>query len=280
MPAPGSPRAPGYDVAVAGGGAVGAALACALADSGASVLLADPRFDAAESSPAFAPRPIALSLASAARARLAGGVGWPRPREATPIESIHVSEAGRFGAARLEASGVRGREVRQCRGGRVRSGRRCATRWRGASAIHRTRGANRGCGPVPPDRVVSRVVDRGARWHVVFLSVHRCWWWPTGDDSELRDALGIDTTLRDYRQSAIAAVVAARTPRVHTAFERFTPEGPVALLPMGGKRYGLVWSCGEDQASELGGHCPIGNSPGALDAVSSRVDLGGFDAGR
>ena len=98
-----------------------------------------------------------------------------------------------------------------------------------------------------------------------------------GGRSELRDALGIDTSVRDYRQCAVTTVVAARAPREHTAFERFAPGGPVALLPMGGARYGLVWSCGEECADELtslGGR----EFAGALDAAFAGR-LGGFEAG-
>ena len=259
-----------YDVAVAGGGAVGAALACALADSGARVLLADPWVDAGDSSPAFAPRPLALSLASQ---RVLASLGvWERvASEATPIESIHVSEAGRFGAARLE-----GRECGVARFGSVVAAAALGTALRDAvarrSAIHRTR-VSIVDAEVSADRVASHALEapEGASlsFHASLLVV------ADGGHSELRDALGIGTTLRDYRQCAIASVVAARTPRVHTAFERFTPNGPVALLPMGGARYGLVWSCGEARAEALAA-MPGREFVQALDAVFAGR-FGGFD---
>ena len=106
--------------------------------------------------------------------------------------------------------------------------------------------------------------------------MRHCWWWPTGGRSELRDALGIDSAVRDYRQCAIASVVTAPAPREHTAFERFTPGGPVALLPMGGPRYGLVWSCDEARAQHLAG-LPEREFAEALDAVFAGR-LGGFDS--
>lgn len=259
-----------YDVAVAGGGAVGAVLACALADLGARVLLADPWVGVAEPSPAFAPRPLALSLASQ-RVLASLGVWEQVGSEATPIESIHVSEADRFGAARLEA--------RAC--GAERFGSVVAAASLGAtlrdavarrSAIHRTRGRIV-TADLAADLVASRVIETregtSFSFHASLLVV------ADGGHSELRDALGIDTTLREYRQSAIAAVVAARTPRVHTAFERFTPSGPVALLPMGGARYGLVWSCAADQAEVLGA-LPDREFAQALDAVFAGR-FGGFD---
>lgn len=235
-----------YDVAVAGGGAVGAVLACALADSGASVLLADPWSGAAESSPAFAPRPLALSLASQ-RVLASLGVWEGIASEATPIESIHISEAGRFGAARLEAAqcGV-GRFGSVVAAAALGSALRDAVSRR--HAIHRT-GGRIVDAAMSGERVAPRVikVSEGTShsFHASLLVA------ADGGRSELRDALGIDTTVRDYRQGAIASVVEAGAPRAHTAFERFTPDGPVALLPMGGAHYGLVWSCGEEQAREF-----------------------------
>ena len=260
-----------FDVAVAGGGAVGAVLACALADSGASVLLADPWLGAAQPSPAFAPRPIALSLATE-RVLASLGVWEGLAPAATSIESIHVSEAGRFGAARFAAA--------ECGVGRFGSvvtagalgavlGDAVARR----DAIRRTGGRIVDADP-SGGKVVSRVVDEvaGASLPIGASLVTVA----DGGRSALRDALGIESTVREYRQCAIAAVVAARAPSEHTAFERFTPEGPVALLPMGGKRYGLVWSCGEERADELGG---LGEGEFAVRLAAVFAGrLGGFDA--
>ncbi len=258
-----------YDVAVAGGGAIGAALACALADTGAKVLLADPWVDAAESSPAFAPRPLALSLASERVLAALGVWGGPAPG-ATPIESIHVSEAGRFGAARLEAaeSGVR-RFGSVVAAAALGAALRDAVSRRGA--IHRT-GGRIVDAAMSADTVASHVIDAAEGpsfpFHASLLVV------ADGGRSGLRDALGVDTTVRDYRQCAVASVVEADRPCPHTAFERFTPNGPVALLPMGEARYGLVWSCGEEQARELA-VLPEREFAGALEAVFAGR-LGGF----
>ena len=255
---------------MAGGGAVGAALACALADSGASVLLADPWLDAAGTSPAFAPRPIALSLATQ-RVLASLGVWADLAPAATAIESIHVSEAGRFGAARLEAPecGV-GRFGSVVAAGALGTALRRAVARRGAIA----RGGGRIVdADVSGGQVASRMVDtvRGASssFHASLLVV------ADGGRSELREALGIDASTRDYRQCAIASVVTARAPRARTAFERFTPGGPVALLPMGDARYGLVWSCDEERARDLAA-LPGRELAGALAAVFAGR-LGGFD---
>ena len=250
-----------FDVAVAGGGAVGATLACALADIGARVLLADPAAGDAQSSPAFAPRPLAVSLASQ---RVLGSIGvWDEVgARATPIRSIHVSEAGRFGVVRLEA-----RECAVESFGSVVAAGELGTALRGAvgrrSAIRRTEGRIVDA-DICAEFVASHVIEPAGGGSFAFAASLLVV--ADGGRSELRDALGIGTRVRDYLQSAIASVVAVRTPCARTAYERFTPDGPVALLPMGGPRYGLVWSCEEERAERLGG-MPAREFTAALDTV-------------
>jgi 2-octaprenyl-6-methoxyphenol hydroxylase len=53
-----------------------------------------------------------------------------------------------------------------------------------------------------------------------------------------------------YRQEAIVALVTAHPAAAHTAWERFTPEGPLALLPLGA-RYCVVWGMRPERAQAL-----------------------------
>src|SRR5205807_1973682 len=53
-----------------------------------------------------------------------------------------------------------------------------------------------------------------------------------------------------YAQDAIVALLHAEPPSAATAFERFTPEGPLALLPFAG-RYALIWSMRPERAARL-----------------------------
>ncbi|WP_027800162.1 UbiH/UbiF/VisC/COQ6 family ubiquinone biosynthesis hydroxylase [Paraburkholderia dilworthii] len=57
---------------------------------------------------------------------------------------------------------------------------------------------------------------------------------------------------RDYGQTALVGTVTVSAPQPHVAWERFTRDGPIALLPMGGVRgadYALVWCCSPDEAA-------------------------------
>src|SRR6516164_5459237 len=91
------------DVAVIGGGMVGASLAAALAGTGRRLVLIESVPFGAAAQPSFDERTTALGNVSR---RIFEGLGlWDSiAREAAAIRTIHVSEAGRFGFARLTAA--------------------------------------------------------------------------------------------------------------------------------------------------------------------------------
>lgn len=77
-----------------------------------------------------------------------------------------------------------------------------------------------------------------------------------------------DAKEQRYAQHALVAVVHAEPPAQHTAFERFTPEGPLALLPFGG-RHAVVWSLPPERAQHLAA-CPEKEFLDALAAAAGR----------
>jgi 2-octaprenyl-6-methoxyphenol hydroxylase len=91
---------------------------------------------------------------------------------------------------------------------------------------------------------------------------------------------------RDYGQTALVGTVTVSAPQPHVAWERFTSQGPIALLPMGGVRganYALVWCCAPDEAarrtqlsddeflSELG--AAFGNRMGRFTQIKGRASF-------
>lgn len=76
-----------------------------------------------------------------------------------------------------------------------------------------------------------------------------------GRDSTVRQLLNIGTTTYDYQQTAIVGVVETDKPHAHVAIERFSPAGPLAVLPLTdpegdgndgyqtGYRRSVVWVC-------------------------------------
>src|SRR4051812_14286252 len=92
-----------FDVVIVGGGMVGASLAVALGDTGLTVMLIESIAPGAGThQPSFDDRTTALGNASR---RIFEALGvWPAMApHASPIRTIHVSDAGRFGFARLKA---------------------------------------------------------------------------------------------------------------------------------------------------------------------------------
>jgi 2-octaprenyl-3-methyl-6-methoxy-1,4-benzoquinol hydroxylase/2-octaprenylphenol hydroxylase len=72
-----------------------------------------------------------------------------------------------------------------------------------------------------------------------------------GAASPLRRLAGIGTRGRDYAQRAVVAHVATERPHEQTAWQRFLPGGPLALLPLADGRSSIVWSLPEAEAQRV-----------------------------
>jgi ubiquinone biosynthesis UbiH/UbiF/VisC/COQ6 family hydroxylase len=88
-----------------------------------------------------------------------------------------------------------------------------------------------------------------------------------GAQSPVRAACGISARVTDYRQTAIVANFRCAQPHLGTAWQWFTDEGIVALLPLPDSHVSLVWSAPAQLAAEL-----AALEPGALaQRVTARV---------
>jgi len=235
-----------FDVAIVGGGMVGASLAAALAGSGRRVLLVEgTAFDSA-AQPSFDERTTALGNASR---RIFEGLGvWPAlVGQAGVIRTIHVSDAGRFGFARLRAHEQ----------GIDAFGYVIANRLIGAALWQRLTSAPDLAIRVPArieamhigsDAVDLTIVDEhGGREHARARLVVGA----DGAHSAVREAAGIQAGVEDYRQIAVVANVATDRPADGTAYERFTRRGPMALLPLHDRSYALVWTSEPERAAKI-----------------------------
>jgi len=226
------------DIAIAGGGPAGAALALALADGRRRVSVIEARAEA----PHGDTRATALSAASV---RLLDALGvWPAlAPDAVAIRTVEVSQQGHYGRTRLRAADVGldalGRVVAYpALAGALADAAQAApgVEW---LAPARVSGAQTGT-----DRVALTVDSEATqRTRAAALAVAA-----DGTRSPLRQALGIETRVHDYAQTAVLATVDAGGD-AHTGFERFTADGPLALLPAGGRRRTLVWTRPPDEAA-------------------------------
>ena len=72
-----------------------------------------------------------------------------------------------------------------------------------------------------------------------------------GGTSETRRMLGFTPQQQSYEQVALVTNVRASVGHQHIAYERFTEDGPLAFLPMGGNEYSVVWSLKPQECERL-----------------------------
>lgn len=72
-----------------------------------------------------------------------------------------------------------------------------------------------------------------------------------GADSFVRGQAGIATRQKNYRQSAVIAVVESERHHEFIAWQRFLPSGPLALLPLPGNEAAIIWSTDNAAARRL-----------------------------
>jgi 2-octaprenyl-6-methoxyphenol hydroxylase len=246
MNAPGySRRESVHDVAIIGGGLVGASLACALAPLGIRVALLEAVAFRAAAQPSYDDRTLALSASSC---RILESLGiWPELEDsATPIREIQVRELDRPGVVVMDPGEV----------GLDRFGHVVEARAFGAAMTAALPGLDNLDFVCPASVTGLRVGDDEAvvdfqdggragsiRSRVVVGA--------DGAKSFVREALGIAAEEYDYRQTAIICNITPEEDHRGRAFECFTPTGPFAILPHVGGRCGLVWCIGSEEAAGL-----------------------------
>lgn len=235
-----------YDIAVVGGGLAGASLACALADTGLSIALIEAVPFDAPADDNMAARTTALAWGT--RALFDELELWPGMAEdAAAIERLHVSQAGHFGRVLVEASEydlpalgyvvpnltliavLRERLAGMDHVDTIAPARFESLAYSGERAIELTLAEGE-----KQRRLTTRLVI-GA----------------DGTRSKVRAALGIDAKVDDYGQSAIVTKARTEHALAGCAYERFTPDGPVAMLPFSHDTAAVVWTVPTAQADRL-----------------------------
>ena len=230
-----------FDVAIVGGGMVGATLAVALAPLHLRVALIEAVPHNAASQPSFDERTTALSNGSR---RILETIGvWPAVNaQATPIAKIHVSDRGRFGFARIDAS-----EQGLPAMGYVLPNRALGSvLW----SLLPSPGIKIFCpaevsGLAANEAAVKiEIAEAGATIAIDAKLIVAA----DGAQSVVRSAFGVAAEVRDYNQTAVITTVLPQRFHDNVAYERFTPEGPLALLPLDGGRCTLVLTLAKDAA--------------------------------
>lgn len=216
-------------VLIVGAGPVGLALALALKRSGLAPTLVDARPAGAGDEDKRV-----LALAHGSRQTLEKLGSWPETGW-TPIQTIHISQRGALGRT----------EIRAAEQGLPALGYVCpaATLTRRLAARAASEGilVEHDCfiefSTASADRITAHARD-GREFGADLLACCE-----GGTGAEERGLIR-----HDYAQHALIAIVSIEPPHRGVAYERFTPEGPLALLPHG-RDFALVWTMNPDQTS-------------------------------
>jgi 2-polyprenyl-6-methoxyphenol 4-hydroxylase len=246
-----------YDVIIAGGGMVGASLACALSlalgddlkvavvesfplPTGGDKPIYQPSFDARSTALAAGSRGILKRL----------GIWSTLSTQLQSINQIHVSNRGRPGSTLMDA----GRQELPALGYVVENhwlGRVLLARvlelsnisWLSPATVSSISTSDEGA-------AVSVIDDCGEKQYRCRLAVIA-----DGANSSLAASVGINYVETDYRHTAIIANVVSSQPHQGVAYERFTQRGPLAMLPLPKlaeqSRSALVWTMPTAAAEQL-----------------------------
>lgn len=228
---------------IVGGGMAGATLALAVSALNAGrvqVEVVEAVSPDSRKHPGFDARAIALAYGTCQQlARI--GVWSALKACGTPIERVHVSDQGHAGFVGLEASDYQIPYL-----GQVIELHQAGSRL--FTLLEKASGVTVHC----PAKVVeverqqhsaTITLDNGTRLSGELLVA------ADGSSSALAQHCNVDWRSEDYGQIAVIANVTTSLPHQGKAFERFTRNGPLAMLPMSEDRCSLVWChAAEDQA--------------------------------
>jgi len=238
-----------FDVIIVGGGMTGASLALLLKpaiEQGLKVALIEAHAASAQqvSQPSFDDRTTALSL-STQRIFSKIGVWLNMVGQACAIKHIQVSQQKQLGRIRLHAQDSQVEAMGYVLENRIMGQQLMSAMLKIPQLTLFT-----------PAQVTSYKVDaKGAQLSIlqqdqtielqgnlVVLA--------DGANSEGCRQLGISQRRHDYGQNALVCNVSFDQPHDNWAFERFTMQGPMALLPMTANRFALVWCMGKEQSQQ------------------------------
>ena len=231
-----------FDVLIVGGGMVGASLAVSLKDLPIQVGLVEAFPFETPKQPAYDDRAIALSYGSS---QILQGIGvWSSVKaKTTSIDSIHVSDRGHYGATRLTAK----KQQVPALGYLIQS--------REYGSVLQQVLEQSNVTLIQPAHVesieeqgevlsvsISQKTDAESPAELETVISAKLLVACDGANSKVRAMAGIEVDQHDYQQVAVIANISTEKPHNNQAFERFTDQGPIALLPMSENRSSLVWT--------------------------------------
>jgi 2-octaprenyl-6-methoxyphenol hydroxylase len=233
-----------YDLIIVGAGLAGNCLALALKNSGLSIAIVEAASrEQLKDSPAG---DRALALAAGTVQLLQSLGAWDGVADkANAIKHIHISDRGHFGKTRLSAAEqnvdalgyvIAARDIEEYLADLVAE--------ISVTRLYETRVVGLMSGQEAIN--VSLKQNNQSLNLTAQLLVGA-----DGGQSTVRKLLEIPQQIKEYGQTALVTSVQSTMPNQHTAYERFTEQGPLALLPIAAKQASVVWTRSQEQAEAL-----------------------------
>ena len=234
-----------YDIVIVGGGMVGASMACALKDSNYKIAVIEAFQPSSTNQPSFDERTVALTFSSKLIFNAIGA--WSKIRdEAYPILNIDVTNQDSFGYTTLGVNDIDTQAL----------GYVVPTRCIGKT-LHGQMSDQSNLDVLCPAKVES--IQTFDSHCLVTLSKEsesikintRLVILADGGRSNLLDQLGFKTTSKTYPQCALVGIISTNQAHHGKAYEHFTNQGPLALLPLRTSDFALAWTITKNQADNL-----------------------------
>lgn len=233
-----------YSVIVVGGGIVGATAACALATEGIEVALLDVH-NPIRAWPEDEQADIRVSALTRASQNILTKIGvWDAmaQRSVGPYDQMHVWDASSAGVLHFDAADTKYDVLGHIVENRVT----VAALWDQLDALP---SASILCPAKVMDLTCDTdkaeiILEGGAVLTADVLIA------ADGRDSALRQMAGIQTTGWEYQQDGLVATISSEKSHQQTAWQRFLPEGPLALLPLKNGDCSIVWTLKHETAQE------------------------------
>lgn len=233
-----------FDVVIVGGGMVGAACARALGGSGLRVAVVEARTPPPYQS--AAPTDLRVSAITQASQRIFAALDvWPviATRGISPFRQMRVWDASGSGAIHFDSADIGTATL----GWIIENQVIQSALWEAVQAETNIEVIS----PALPVEIwfdpdaAHLLLDNGRHMHARLIVA------ADGADSKVREMAGIATQGWHYDQQGVVATVTSQHSHQDTAWQRFLPDGPLALLPLTENRCSIVWSTTPSEAERL-----------------------------